>query len=70
VKFVRSYNLIRDLPSVTRVHLLIPLLPMSISLTGGSGLPKCKRRLIPNEEGVLIDEFVLRQCQREAARKA
>jgi hypothetical protein len=60
VKFVLSYNLILDLPSVTRVHLLIPLLPMSISLTGGSSLPKRQRRLVPNE-GVLIDEVVLRQ---------
>jgi hypothetical protein len=70
VKFVLSYNLIRDLLSVTHVHLLIPLLPMSISLTGGFSLPKRKRRLVSNEEGVLVDEVVLRQRQREAARNA
>jgi hypothetical protein len=70
VKFVLSYTLILDLPSVTRVHMLISMLSMSISLTGGSGLPKRKRRLIPNEDGVLVDEVVLRQRQREAARNA
>jgi hypothetical protein len=43
---------------------------MSISLTGGSSVPKCKRRFIPNEEGVLVDEVVIRQRQREAARNA
>jgi hypothetical protein len=68
VKFVLSYNLILDLPLVTHVHLLIPLLPMSISLTGGLSLPKRKRWLVPNEEGVLVDEVALRQCQREADR--
>jgi hypothetical protein len=43
---------------------------MPHSFTGGSGLPKRKRRLILNEEGVLVDEVVLRQRQREATRKA
>jgi hypothetical protein len=70
VKFVLSYYLILDLLSVTRVHMLIPLLSMSISLTGGSSLPKRKRWLVPNEEGVLVDEVVLRQRQREAERNA
>jgi hypothetical protein len=59
-KFVLPYNLILDLPSVTRVHMLIPVLSMSLSLTGGSGAPKRKRRFIPNEEGVLVDEVVIR----------
>jgi hypothetical protein len=70
VKFVLSYNLILDLPSVTRVHMLIPMLSMSISLTGGSSVPKRKRRFIRSEDGVLVDEVVIRQCQREAARNA
>jgi hypothetical protein len=43
---------------------------MPLSFTGSSGLPKRKRRLIPNEEGVLVDEVVLHQRQREAARIA
>jgi hypothetical protein len=60
--------MILDLLSVTHVHILIPMLSMSISLTGGSGLPKRKRRLIPNDEGVLVDEVVVRQRQREATR--
>jgi hypothetical protein len=42
---------------------------MSLSLTGGSGVPKRKRRFVLNEEGVLVDEVVIRQRQREAARK-
>jgi hypothetical protein len=62
--------MILDPLSVTRVHILIPMLSMPLSFTGGSSLPKRKRRLIPNEEGVLVDEVVIRQCQREAARKA
>jgi hypothetical protein len=62
--------MILDLPSVTRVHMLIPMLSMSISLTGGSGIPKRKRRFILNEEGILVDEVVLRQRQREAVRNA
>jgi hypothetical protein len=69
-KFVLPYNLILSLPSVTRVHILIPMLSMPLSFTGGSGLPKRKRQLVPNEEGVLVDEVVLRQRQREAARNA
>jgi hypothetical protein len=69
-KFVLPYNLILHLPLVTRVHILIPMLSMPLSFTGGSGLPKRKRRLVPNEEGVLVDEVVLRQHQREAARNA
>jgi hypothetical protein len=32
-KFVLSYNLILDFPSVTRVHMLIPMLSMSLSLS-------------------------------------
>jgi hypothetical protein len=55
---------------VTHVHMLIPMLPMPLSFTGGSSVPKRKRRLIRNEEGVLVDEVVIRQRQREAARKA
>jgi hypothetical protein len=62
--------MILDPPSVTRVHMLIPMLSMSISLTGGSSLSKRKRRLVPNEEGVLVDEVVPRQRQREAERNA
>jgi hypothetical protein len=50
--------------------MLIPMLPLYLSFTGGSGMPKSKRRLIWNEEGVLVDEAVIRQRQREAARKA
>jgi hypothetical protein len=50
--------------------MLIPKLSVHLSFTGGSGLPKRKRRLILNEEGVLVDEVVIRQRQREAARKA
>jgi hypothetical protein len=68
-KFILPYNLILDLPSVTRVHMLIPMLSMSLSLTGGSGVPKHKRRFIPNEEGVLVDEVVIRQRHMEATRK-
>jgi hypothetical protein len=68
-KFVLPYNLIFDLPSVTRVHMLIPMLSMSLSLTGGLSVPKRKRRFIRNEDGVLVDEVVICQCQREAARK-
>jgi hypothetical protein len=62
--------MILDLLSVTRVHILIPMLSMSISLIGGSGIPKRKRWFIPNEEGVLVDEVVLHQRQREAVRNA
>jgi hypothetical protein len=62
-------NLIFDLLSVTCVHMLIPVLSMPVSLTGGSGVPKRKCRFIPNEEGVLVDEVVIRQCQREATKK-
>jgi hypothetical protein len=61
VKCVLPYNLILDLLSVTRVHMLIPMLSMSLSHTGGSGVPKCKRRFVPNEEGVLVDEVVIHQ---------
>jgi hypothetical protein len=43
---------------------------MSLYFTGDSSLPKRKRRLIRNEEGVLVDEVVIHQRQREAARKA
>jgi hypothetical protein len=68
-KFVLPYNLILDLPSVTRVHMLIPMLSMSLSLTGGLSVSKHKRRFIQNEDGVLVDEVVIRQRQREAARK-
>jgi hypothetical protein len=69
-KFVLSYNLILDLPSVTRVHIFIPMLSMPLSFTGGSGIPKRKRRFIWNEEGMLVDEVVIHQRQREAARNA
>jgi hypothetical protein len=62
--------MILDPLSVTHVHMLIPMLSLSISLTGGSGIPKRKRRFIPNEEGILVDEVVLRQRQREAVRNA
>jgi hypothetical protein len=70
VKIVLSYNMILDPLSVTRVHMHIPMLPMSISLTGGSSVPKRKRRLVPNEEGVLVDEVAICQRQREAERNA
>jgi hypothetical protein len=60
VKFVCSYYLILDPFSVTRVHMLIPMLPMSLSFTGDSSLPKRKRRFIPNEDGVLVDEVAIR----------
>jgi hypothetical protein len=50
--------------------MLIPMLSMPLYFTGGSSLPKCERRLIRNEEGVLVDEVAIRQQQREAARKA
>jgi hypothetical protein len=33
-------------------------------------MPKRKRRLVRNEDGVLVDEVAIRQRQREAARKA
>jgi hypothetical protein len=69
VKFVLPYNLIIDLPSVTHVHMLIPMLSMSLSLTGGSSVPKRKHQFIQNEDGVLVDEVVIHQGQREAARK-
>jgi hypothetical protein len=61
VKIALSYNMILDYLSVTRVHMLIPMLSMPLSLTGGSSVPKRKRRLIPNEDGVLVDEVVIRQ---------
>jgi hypothetical protein len=70
VKIVLSYHTILDPLSVTRVHMLIPMLPMLLSFTGGSSVLKHKGQLIQNEEGVLIDKVVIRQCQREAARKA
>jgi hypothetical protein len=63
-------NLILDLPSVTRVHMLIPMLSMSLSLTCGLSVLKRKHRFIRNEDGVLVDEVVIRQHQREAARNA
>jgi hypothetical protein len=69
VKFVRSYYMILDSFSVTRVHMLIPMLSMSLSFTSDSSLPKRKRRLIPNEDRVLVDEVAIHQRQREAARK-
>jgi hypothetical protein len=62
--------MILDPLSVTRVHMFIPMLPMLLSFIGGSSVPKRKRRLIQNEEGVLVDEVVIHQRQREAARKA
>jgi hypothetical protein len=46
------------------------MLSMPISLTGGSSVLKRKRRFITNEDGVLVDEVVIHQRQREAARKA
>jgi hypothetical protein len=55
---------------VTRVHMLIPMHSLHISFTGGSSMPKRKRRLVPDEHGVLVDEVVIHQRQREAARKA
>jgi hypothetical protein len=33
-------------------------------------MPKHKRRLVPDERGVLVDEVAICQCQREATRKA
>jgi hypothetical protein len=49
------------------------MLSLFCLLTGGtshvSGLLKRKRRFIPNEEGVLVDEVAIRQRQRQAARK-
>jgi hypothetical protein len=62
--------MILDPFSVTRVHMLIPILSLQISFTGGSSMPKRKRRLVPDEHRVLVDEVVLRQRQREATRKA
>jgi hypothetical protein len=62
--------MILDSFSVTRVHMLISMLSMSLSFTGDSSLPKRKRWLVPNEHGVLVDEVAIRQRQREAARKA
>jgi hypothetical protein len=50
--------------------MLIPMLSVHISFTGGSSMPKHKRRLVRNEEGVLVDEVAIRQRQSEAARKA
>jgi hypothetical protein len=50
--------------------MLIPMLSMPLSFTGGSSLPKCKRRLIPNEDGVLVDEVAIHRQQREAERNA
>jgi hypothetical protein len=46
------------------------MLSSHISFTGGSSMPKRKRRLVPDERGVLVDEVAIRQRQREAARKA
>jgi hypothetical protein len=46
-----------------------PMLSIPLYFTGDLSLPKRKRRLIRNEEGVLVDEVVIRQRQREAARK-
>jgi hypothetical protein len=62
--------MILDYPSVTRVHMLIPMLSMPLSFTGGSRMLKRKHRLLLNEDGVLVDEVAIRQHQREAARKA
>jgi hypothetical protein len=70
VKFVRSYYMIFYPFSVTRVHMLIPMLSLHLSFTGGSSMPKRKCRLILNEDGVLVYEVAIRQHQREAARKA
>jgi hypothetical protein len=50
--------------------MLIRMLSVHISFTSGSSMPKRKRRLVRNKEGVLIDEVAIRQRQREAARKA
>jgi hypothetical protein len=41
--------------------MLIPMLSMPLYFTGGSSLPKRKRWLIWNEEGVLVDEVAIRQ---------
>jgi hypothetical protein len=46
------------------------MLSIPLYFTCDSSLPKRKRRLIQNEEGVLVDEVAIRQRQREAARKA
>jgi hypothetical protein len=62
--------MILDYPSVTRVHMLIPMLSMPLSFTGGSRMLKRKHRLLLNEDRVLVDEVAIRQHQREAARKA
>jgi hypothetical protein len=61
VKFVCSYCMILDSFSVTRVHMLTPMLSIPLYFTGDSSLPKRKRRLIQNEEGVLVDEVAIRQ---------
>jgi hypothetical protein len=45
--------------SVTRVHMLTPMLSMPLYFTGDSSLPKRKRRLIRNEDGVLVDEVAI-----------
>jgi hypothetical protein len=50
--------------------MLTPMLSSHISFTGDSSMPKRKRRLVPDEHGVLVDEVAIRQRQREAARKA
>jgi hypothetical protein len=60
VKFV-SYYMILDPFLVTRVHTLIPMLSMPLSFIGGSSMLKRKRRLVPNEHGVLVDEVAIRQ---------
>jgi hypothetical protein len=70
MKIIRSYYMILDPLSVTHVHMLIPMLSMSLSFTGDLSLPKRRHRLIPNKDGVLVDEVAIRQRQREAARKA
>jgi hypothetical protein len=62
--------MILDPFSVTRVYMLTHMLSMPLYFTGDSSLPKRKRRLIQNEEGVLVDEVAIRQQKREAARKA
>jgi hypothetical protein len=46
------------------------MLSSHISFTGGSSMPKRKRRLILDEHGVLVDEVAIHQHQREPARKA
>jgi hypothetical protein len=45
--------------SVTHVHMLTPMLSMPLYFTGDSSLPKRKRQLIQNEEGVLVDEVAI-----------